>query len=588
MSNLKINLKCEILEFFPKKKMMNYIKYNNLLKEILMISKEEYFFTLEIENIIPKYIFILNESSNYIINYENLQEFYYRILSRKKKDFPENEFVSIFVSYCLNFILKKKYNLEMGIKDKYYLEIELYKDKEKENDNENIIKLKEMINNEIIKLNYNYLSLNINESILNYPNIQQIKNLKELSIVYLTANNLIPFDLSQLQSLKIDFDNSKLIKEKNEVNGILDFNYPNLNRVRFTFIKEDKKYYPLIVNFLKKNLQINDITFDYFPLNENFCNTFKDIFSSSKDFKLKKLRLINAYDSDSNIFLFQLLKDKLLSNNISYLNEFEYFPRNKSLDLINENENTINYLNQISNLTHFAISAININNYFLMKNIIILLQCNPNLKYLEIYLNEDEKANLFLNFIESINSMNNLEVLVIHNSLDKNKIEIMNKNLKNQNIIELKFEIKDNFEFDIMLKELKNLQILRVWNKNQIDFKTFSLPKDLKNIKIIHIYKFNYFENFEIFLKNNKDTLKIIDIDELDFDEKEFMIIKNNIKELKNLEMFNLRFKNEEIQNEFLNLIKDLHLIKKNTLIPLRKTPLKKDFVVQLLLNDLF
>ena len=122
-------------------------------------------------------------------------------------------------------ILKKKYNIEMGIKDKYSLEIELYKNKEKDandNDNENIIKLKEITNNEIIKMNYSYLSLSINESILNYPNIELIKNLKEPSIVYLNANNLIPFDLSQLQSLKIDFDNSKLIKEKNEVNSILE------------------------------------------------------------------------------------------------------------------------------------------------------------------------------------------------------------------------------------------------------------------------------------------------------------------------------------------------------------------------------
>ncbi len=106
----------------------------------------------------------------------------------------------------------------MGIKDKYYLEIEIIKGKE----NENISKFIDMINNQIIKMDIDYLSLNINETILNYPNIQQLKNLQELSIVYLTANNLIPFDLSQLQSLKIDFDNSKLIKEKNEVNSILE------------------------------------------------------------------------------------------------------------------------------------------------------------------------------------------------------------------------------------------------------------------------------------------------------------------------------------------------------------------------------
>ncbi len=583
MSNFKTNLKYEIFKFFPKNQTMNYIRYNKKMKEILMISQEEYFFTLEIQNI-PKNIFIINESSNYFINYENLQEFYNLIESRKKKDLPENEFVSIFTRYCLNFILKKLYNIEMGIKDKYYLEIEIIKGKE----NENISKFIDMINNQIIKMDIDYLSLNINETILNYPNIQQLKNLQELSIVYLTANNLIPFDLSQLQSLKIDFDNSKLIKEKNEVNGILDFNYPKLTRVRFTFIKEENKYYPLIAKFLNKNLQINDITFDYFPLNENFSNNFKDIFSSKKEFKLKKLRLINAYDSNENIFLFQFLKDKLLGDNISNLNEFEYFPRNKSLGLINENLNTINNLYPIKNLTHLAISAINKNNYLLMKNIIILLECNPYLKCLEIYLNEDEKDNIFLNFIQSVNSMNYLEVLIFHNCLVKNKKEIMNKNLKNPNIIELKFETKDNFEFNIMLKELKNLQILRVWNRNNLYFNTFSLPEDLKNIKIIQIYKFNYFSNFEMFLKNNKDTLEIIDIDELDFGEKEFLIIENNIKELKKLKMFNLFFKNKEIQNKFLNLIKDSHLIKKNTLIPLRKTPLKKDFVVQLLLNDLF
>ena len=574
-------MRYEILQFFSKAQIMNYIKYNKLLQEILMISKEEYFFKLEIQNIIPKNIFFLNESLNYLINYEYLEEFYNLIKPRIKKELSENEFLSFFLDYLLNFIFKKLYNRKKGIIKQFYLEIELKKI------NEKISEFQEMINERIIKMNYNYLSLNINETILNYPNIQQIKNLKELSIVYLTANNLIPFDLSQLESLKIDFDNSNIIKVKNEVNDILDFNYPNLKKVRFTFIKDNNKYYPLIARFLNKNLQINDITFDYFPLNENFSNYFKDIFSSSKEFKIKKLRFINAYDSDKNIFLFQFLKDKLLGDNISNLNEFEYFPRNKSLGLININENNIKYLYQINKLTHLAISAININNYFLLENIIILLQYNPNLKYLEFFFNKDENDNNFSNLIHFINLLKNLEVLIIHNCLDKKKMEIMNKNLKNENIIELKFEIQDNFEFNIMFKNLKNLKIFRVGNQSQYN-KIFSIPKDLKNIKIIQIHEFNYISNFEIFLKNNKNTLIIIDIGKIDFDEKEFLIIKNNIKELKKLKMFNLYFKNKETQQKFLHLINDFHLIKKQTTVPLRKGPLIKDFAVQLLLNDLF
>ena len=272
MFKIKKNLRYEILQFFSKAQIMNYIKYNKLLQEILMISKEEYFFKLEIQNIIPKNIFFLNESLNYLINYEYLEEFYNLIKPRIKKELSENEFLSFFLDYLLNFIFKKLYNRKKGIIKQFYLEIELKKI------NEKISEFQEMINERIIKMNYNYLSLNINETILNYPNIQQIKNLKELSIVYLTANNLIPFDLSQLESLKIDFDNSNIIKVKNEVNDILDFNYPNLKKVRFTFIKDNNKYYPLIARFLNKNLQINDITFDYFPLNENFSNYFKDIF----------------------------------------------------------------------------------------------------------------------------------------------------------------------------------------------------------------------------------------------------------------------------------------------------------------------
>ena len=80
MFKIKKNLRYEILQFFSKAQIMNYIKYNKLLQEILMISKEEYFFKLEIQNIIPKNIFFLNESLNYLINYEYLEEFYNLII----------------------------------------------------------------------------------------------------------------------------------------------------------------------------------------------------------------------------------------------------------------------------------------------------------------------------------------------------------------------------------------------------------------------------------------------------------------------------------------------------------------------------
>jgi len=430
IKNLRIIIKINILDFFPRKKLVRILNSNKELQKIFNIDKIISIFKflekINLKTDIMKIFDSIIEKNTQEIKKEEYRCFLEFIYNNKNNlidlVIKKNNLIyhSLFLK-CIQICNK----LEIYFDDFSFIE-------------KNLTILKKNINKikTLCFMNIPYIDNNI----IRFLKIVNWDNLNKFILPYGTISEIYS-DNSNNDNKILEFKNKNYIKFLKEINKILRFKNLKISELCCYSFLDNQEFineFLIFIEYCKKaiNLEISFILYNKIDLNfyENFLMKFSCI---------KSLHIItDIYFSD----LINCLKERLIN-----LEELYITIKNEPVQNIINNK----YFIYLKNLKKFEIviffdeDGIIFLNYLLHQNRYL-----KNIFFCEYFLmgenHIEENHEDLINFINYINKLDNLESVILMNNLFFNNenllLKINNKSLKKIYIQDNNFLLGNNKE----------------------------------------------------------------------------------------------------------------------------------------------